>query len=459
MSERCAFLLLLLAYCILHFGDAAIKAIVDDVNAAVAPNKRLNRSTRRSSTHIFREKAVWISTHPDFSETGAALSTQSHDVVFVVKQNNVDELKQLLLEVSDPFNEKYGKHMTSDEIAAFTTNPKSHKVILEYVKSIGAVIVSESRYEDYVTARAPLGVWEKTFDTKFQTYSHNPDSRSDMGSRDGVKNLEFVRSKEYSIPSFLDEHVSFVMNTVQIPMVESHAIRPQYLDMPADRLVLPDTPILGKGGIINGFITPGRIVETYNIDVKSGFRSATQSVFATRDESYSQLDLYRFQKFFELPLQSVDQLNDPRAKSPQWCKDTGLCQEGNLDLQYIMGIGKSPTKFGYSDFEMGMYLRDVFDSGKPPLVISISYGLEEKFVLRLSQTEAFEFQAVRLGLMGVTIVVATGDDGANSRYSRDNAMYCGYSPIYPATCAFVTAVGGTKVSGIKQLSVSYDIDE
>ena len=448
MSERCAFLALaLLACCILHFGDAAIKAIVDDIDAAVAPNERLNRSTRRSATHTFREKAAWISTHPDFSETGAALSTQSHDVVFFVKQNNVDDLKQLLLEVSDPFHEKYGKYMTSDEVAAFTTNPKSHKVILEYVQSIGAVIVSESRYKDYVTARAPLGVWEKTFDTKFQTYSHN--SRSDMGSLDGAKNLEFVRSKEYSIPSFLDEHVSFVMNTVQIPMVNSHAIRPKYVDVPVDRLVLPDTPTLGKGGIINGFISPGRIVQTYNIDVKSGNVRATQSVFSTGKERYSPRDLTLFQRFFELPLQSVDQANDPRAQSPQWCARTGLCQEGNLDLQYIMGIGKSPTKFGYGDSDFAIYLMDVFDSGKPPLVISISYGLDEKFVLHLSQATFFELQAVRLGLMGVTILVATGDDGATSHFSRTNATNCGYSPSYPATCAFVTAVGGTKVSGIK----------
>lgn len=455
MSERCAFLALaLLACCILHFGDAAIKAIVDDVNAAVAPNDRHNRSARRSSTHTFREKAVFTA-HPDFSETGAALSTQYHDVVFVVKQNNVDELKQLLLEVSDPFDAKYGKHMTSDEIAAITANPKSHKVILEYVKSIGAVIVSESQYEDHVTARAPLGVWEKTFDTKFQIYSHNPNSRSDMGSLNGEKNLEFVRSKEYSIPSFLDEHVSFVLNTVQIPMANSHAIRPKEFDVPPDRLALPNAPILGKGGIINGFISPGRIVQTYNIDINSGDVRATQLVFETKDEYYSPRDLTLFQRFFELPLQSVNQLNDPRAQSPKYCERTGNCQEGNLDLQWIMGIGKSPTKFGYTNLEMGFYLKELFDSGKPPLVISISYGIEEKYVLRLSQTTFFELQAVRLGLMGVTILVAAGDNGVTSTFSKANATNCGYSPSYPATCPYVTAVGATQVSGIKLLPLSY----
>ena len=459
MKERrnvvATFVLLVCCLRLLHSTNAAtaiasnvnINAITDDANVltAATPNKkRLNNNNRRSSTHVFREEAVWISTHPEFTEKGAALSTQPHDVVFIVKQNNVDELKQLLLEVSDPSHEKYGKHMTSDEIAAFTANPNSHKLIVEYVKSIGATIVSESRYEDYVTARAPLSVWEKTFDTKFQTYSHNPESRDDTGLFDRRINLEFVRSKEYSIPSSLDEHVSFVMNTVQIPMVKAHAIMPKYLD--------PSTVAFNlEAGILRGFITPVRINQAYNIESNIGSPLATQSVYATSNEHYSPTDLSLFQRYFELPQQAVNRVNDPRAQTQKWCRDTTLCAEGNLDLEYIMAVGRSPTTFGYSDSEMAYYLKDVFESGKPPLVISISYGIEEKF-LRLSETAFFEFQAVRLGLMGVTILVATGDDGATSYYSRLNKANCAYSPSYPASCAFVTAVGATQVSDYTSIS-------
>lgn len=415
-----------------------INAIAD---VAVASNDKPIRNTRRSSTHTFREESVWISTHPDFSEKGAPLPTHSHDVVFVVKQNNIDELKNLLHEVSDPKHEKYGKHMTSDEIAAFTANPDSHKAILDYVKSIGAEIVSESRYEDYVTARAPVSLWEKTFDTTFQTYSHHPDFMGDrvLYERE-KKNVEFVRTKEYSIPSSLDEHVAFVMNTVQLPMVKSHAIRPQYVDASS-----PDFHL--DVGILNGFITPAKINQAYNVDSNAGSPLATQAVYASLNEHYSPADLTLFQKYFDLPLQAVDTVNDPRAESQAFCRKFTLCAEGNLDLEYIMAVGRSPTKFGYSDSEMAYYLRDVFDSGAPPLVISISYGIEENY-LRLTETAYFEFQAVRLGLMGVTILAATGDDGATSYYSRLNSANCAYSPSYPATCSYVTAVGATQVSDI-----------
>jgi tripeptidyl-peptidase-1 len=43
----------------------------------------------------------------------------------------------------------------------------------------------------------------------------------------------------------------------------------------------------------------------------------------------------------------------------------------------------------------------------------------------------------------VTVLVASGDDGASSPNARQNKTMCGYNPSYPATSQFVTAVGAT----------------
>ena len=43
----------------------------------------------------------------------------------------------------------------------------------------------------------------------------------------------------------------------------------------------------------------------------------------------------------------------------------------------------------------------------------------------------------------MTIVVSSGDDGAVSYMVRDSTAYCGYSPSFPATSPYVTAVGAT----------------
>jgi subtilase family serine protease len=47
--------------------------------------------------------------------------------------------------------------------------------------------------------------------------------------------------------------------------------------------------------------------------------------------------------------------------------------------------------------------------------------------------------------MGVTIVCASGDDGAVSRDVRTyGSLSCSYSPTWPATSPYVLAVGATQ---------------
>ena len=37
------------------------------------------------------------------------------------------------------------------------------------------------------------------------------------------------------------------------------------------------------------------------------------------------------------------------------------------------------------------------------------------------------------------------DDGASSFMARNDLSRCGYMPLFPASCPYVTAVGGTQV--------------
>ena len=53
---------------------------------------------------------------------------------------------------------------------------------------------------------------------------------------------------------------------------------------------------------------------------------------------------------------------------------------------------------------------------------------------------------MKLGLMGVTLLAAAGDDGAPGYDVRDGDLTCGYHPIFPATSPYVTAVGATQVN-------------
>jgi subtilase family serine protease len=93
------------------------------------------------------------------------------------------------------------------------------------------------------------------------------------------------------------------------------------------------------------------------------------------------------------------------------------------------------------------WLYNVADMTNPPLVMSLSYGAEERHVPQATQ-DAFLTQAIKLSAMGVTIVAASGDDGANSPTSA-----CGYQPLYLPSSPYVTAVGSTSVSETASISL------
>ena len=84
----------------------------------------------------------------------------------------------------------------------------------------------------------------------------------------------------------------------------------------------------------------------------------------------------------------------------------------------------------------------------PTNVISISYsGQEADFPPNYQRRQCFEF--LKLGLQGVSVVVSSGDSGVGGASGTKNDNTCLgdngtiFSPSFPATCPFLTVVGGT----------------
>lgn len=79
----------------------------------------------------------------------------------------------------------------------------------------------------------------------------------------------------------------------------------------------------------------------------------------------------------------------------------------------------APTTFYYDNgvFLCIEWITQVADMDNPPLVFSISYGFPE-YLFILSEKiyhypflSSFDLEAMKLGLMGVTIIAASGDNG------------------------------------------------
>lgn len=85
----------------------------------------------------------------------------------------------------------------------------------------------------------------------------------------------------------------------------------------------------------------------------------------------------------------------------------------------------------------------------PPKVLSISYVWSEaSFPREYQEHQCMEF--LKLGLQGVTVIVSSGDagparhpDGACDNSTRSEGSEGSFVPAWPASCPWVTVVGGT----------------
>mmetsp|Transcript_11357 Transcript_11357/g.11001 ORF Transcript_11357/g.11001 Transcript_11357/m.11001 type:complete len:726 (+) Transcript_11357:797-2974(+) len=222
----------------------------------------------------------------------------------------------------------------------------------------------------------------------------------------------------------------------------------------------------------SGTITPDKLKAYYNmytydygayndgdnIDVPvaaEGNNQSTQAIYSATEQYFSPQDLKDFQTMYQfsqhkLPSKPMAVNVNDILGNKKCVDDHNNCMEASLDVQYLSSTSKgSPTTFWHSDEDESLHewLLNVANSEEPPLVFSISYGIEEHHLTDLypGYMDAFATEAAKLGVMGVTIVAASGDDGANSRdFRTGGAGSCGYVAIFPACSPYVTAVGATQ---------------
>jgi tripeptidyl-peptidase I len=399
------------------------------VNNSAAKDRRVDVERLSTLTHAYKESIPRFTDRDDVYRGRRIHNSLEHEVVFVIQPSNMEELTRILHDVSDPMSRNYGHHLSKSEIDEMTSNVASRNILESYLARIGALVTSETLGGEYVTASAAISVWEKMFDTEFFTFHQT--------QQDGRIN-RIVRAEKYSIPRELEPHVESVFNTIQIP--------PQYYGNHTNQKIIAHDNV-GSAYNFPGYTTPARVREAYNMGTSKGSVKSTQGVFAAASQYYSPSDVSFFLSYFDGVSHPVYKSIGNHSSDRLCSDDTSSCDEANLDLEYIMSMSaQSPTTFWYTDQSFSRWLTLVANMAEPPMVMSISYGTEESY-LSASEMSAFNTQAIKLSAMGVTLVAASGDDGAISRRVRTSGQSaCGYSSLFPASCPYVTAVGGTSVS-------------
>ena len=413
------------------------------------------------SSHVFKEHAL-LSMRRDVQKVNRAQPLAKHTLVFALSQRSIPELERILLDVSDPTNESYGKHWTRAEVGAFTSNPTATKAVLEYLSTIEEVTIDHrTLYDEYITATGPVEVWEALLNTEFNVYalkeaqSGLDSAESDVGHE---KVRSFIRSELYSLPSEMSEHITAVFNTVQFPELRrkkrSAKVRKVKKAMES---VLSDTT---QSGIVSGYVTPQLLYQYYAISNPVGSAKVSQAVFESLNDAMNPDDLTLFQQTFNLPVEAIS-LDIGGHISTEACNTDYYdgCVESNLDVQYIMAVSQStPTTYYYYDYiSWSDWITTVANTANPANVYSISYGSTE-IIVASSVKKSFQTEAIKLGVMGTTLVAASGDDGVNG---ISGSLKCGYYAVFPASCPYVTAVGGTvgPESNNPEITCTSNVDE
>lgn len=135
-----------------------------------------------------------------------------HEIVFSIKQRNIEELEKILLDRSTPGTLNYQKWLTFEEVGRMTSNEHASNAIMHWINSKpDSKITWISTRKEYIKATAPIAVWETAFNTTFFKWN-------DLSPHSKYKDF-IIRAEEYSLPEELVEHLHAVFNTVQTPPV------------------------------------------------------------------------------------------------------------------------------------------------------------------------------------------------------------------------------------------------
>ncbi len=133
-------------------------------------------------------------------------------------------------------------------------------------------------------------------------------------------------------------------------------------------------------------------------------------------------------------------------------------QETQLDVQLITGLGPGIRTIIYhsslsATFPIEELLMEIQNDPNPPLVISFSYGSSEKAYAALGFLEFTNDLLKAMGIMGITVVVASGDQGA---YMHGSRCEDGFDPVFPASSPWVLSVGATQLIAADESGCPYE---
>ncbi|KAM5534444.1 hypothetical protein V8D89_011911 [Ganoderma adspersum] len=395
------------------------------------------------------------------------------DLRIALPQPNFDELERHLYEVSDPFHDRYGQHLSKEEVEDLVA-PEAESVHLvnEWLASHGVSEdgLSRSPAKDWVHIKIPVALAEEMLKTKYHVWTHDATGTS------------IVRTTSYSLPEHLHDHVELIQPTTMFSHTKSlkttfHFSHFSQSDTGATSVAADAPPInipSASGGHVdascNATVTITCLQQLYNaVGFTPSAKNGNQIGITGYLEQFA--NIQDLQTFYTN--QRPDALNSSfntvlinGGQNNQTLDEAGA--EANLDTQFAFGLtfptpgtfwstGGSPpftpddltptnSNEPYLD-----WLAFILKQKTIPQTISTSYADDEQTVpANFAKRVCNEF--AQLGARGTTLTFSSGDGGVGDGeedpafqecFTNDGRNVTRFVPLFPPSCPFVTAVGGT----------------
>lgn len=223
--------------------------------------------TRSSLTHA---QIHQMQAGHTMTKLGRSDPFHSHTLVFVIQQSNLDDLKTLVHDLSDPSSRNHRKWLTVDELHNMTVNQEGYDHVIKWLLAKGVSTASTATYTNYVVASAPIVVWEELLDIQFYEWHHR-------NTADETP-VTVHRSDVLKLPKTMLHHVTTVFNTCQAMPIIHHRMQIKKASesdkslFKAD-ILFEEAPTNLRSGVNRklaagyfGISYPGYLKQYYNVD-------------------------------------------------------------------------------------------------------------------------------------------------------------------------------------------------
>ncbi|CAG8295795.1 unnamed protein product [Penicillium olsonii] len=398
--------------------------------------------------HLSHQRVEQLADIPHgWSKQGKPEPSQPIKFRLAITQSHAANFEQKVIDLSTPGHPSYGQHMKREEVRKhLRPSPAVTSRILAWLRSENVSVENIVPDGDWILFTVPMSKAEEMLKTQF-FYYHNDAQKTTA-----------IRTLGYSVPSDIHPYIQLIQPTTRFGNLnprKSTLFQPEratleQLAAGCDRTITPSC-LKNLYGIDNTTTTP----DPRNRLGISGFL-----------EQYARhQDLDDFLTHYA-PSQASNNFTVVSINGGKDDQNSILDSvEANLDMQYSIAMtdqvlttfyttgGRGPVspEIDHPDIsevtnepylEQLHYLLSLSDEDLPA-VLSNSYGEDEQG-LPASYVNATCSLFAQLAARGVSVLFSSGDSGAGgSCLMNDGTNRTRFLPEYPASCPFVTSVGGT----------------